>query len=159
MQASACECMKMYPSVISCSYIFIIYIQLFSMWSLNDLLLGYGEVIQRSSSDCLGLPRNRIQGLMLGNVSTLHNLEDFGWLTFSQLKRSASKHMIRYTYNHIYIYITAGQLRLAYWRTTTWSTLNILNLDHLRMFTICFELVSLTSKMIWDGFLKVCPIR
>lgn len=48
------------------------------MWSLNDLLLGYGEVIQRSSSDCLGLPRNRIQGLMLGNVSTLHNLEDFG---------------------------------------------------------------------------------
>ena len=73
------------------------------MWSLNDLLLGYGEVIQRSSSDCLGLPRNRIQGLMLGNVSTLHNLEDFGWLTFSQLKRSASKHMIRYTYNYIYI--------------------------------------------------------
>lgn len=48
------------------------------MWSLNDPLLGYGEVIQRSSSDCLGLPRNRIQGLMLGNVSTLHNLEDFG---------------------------------------------------------------------------------
>lgn len=156
MQASACECMKMYPSVISCSYIFIIYIQLFSMWSLNDLLLGYGEVIQRSSSDCLGLPRNRIQGLMLGNVSTLHNLEDFGWLTFSQLKRSASKHMIRYTYIYILLQDSWG------WhigRTTTWSTLNILNLDHLRMFTICFELVSLTSKMIWDGFLKVCPIR
>lgn len=111
------------------------------MWSLNDPLLGYGEVIQRSSSDCLGLPRNRIQGLMLGNVSTLHNLEDFGWLTFSQLKRSASKHMIRYTY--IYIYITAGQLRLAYWE------------DYHLKYTQHTQLGSFTYvyHLFWIGFL------